>query len=270
MNWLAYQSGDQHVVARQTANSKEVRRFEAALPSGSVFSPDSQLMILSDNQVGLLYRLSPSSIDNAVSLLDFPLTSPVYFMPASDYLVNGSTQFITMWTTNSGLKISPESYRFKDNCKVWLAGYSGQGEFMAAGSNVGVFTDSAASDWLCKLNRHPRALDDAYLEEEGLLVYGLSTGQVERWRYKTGSATAKQFEAAEGAVFAVALSPDGWVLATGGEDGVVKLWDLSNDELLRTLDHHSGAVYDLAFSNDGKLLFSAGEDGTVQAWGLLP
>ena len=45
-----------------------------------------------------------------------------------------------------------------------------------------------------------------------------------------------------GAVPAVALSPDGKLLATGGADKLVKLWDLATGKELRSLVAHNDAV----------------------------
>src|SRR4051812_9113284 len=39
-------------------------------------------------------------------------------------------------------------------------------------------------------------------------------------------------------VKAIALSPDGQTLASGSDDKTIKLWDMRNGQLLRTLDGH--------------------------------
>lgn len=87
-------------------------------------------------------------------------------------------------------------------------------------------------------------------------------------------------------VNAVAFSPDNRWLASGGKDNVIKIWDLSNGNVLRTLYGHSSNINALAVSDDGKLLASGsgnvkddrdlgtfikggvvgGEDNTVRIW----
>jgi WD40 repeat protein len=51
-----------------------------------------------------------------------------------------------------------------------------------------------------------------------------------------------------GAVYAVAYHPNGRILATGGIDGVVRVWNVvSGDTALLTLRGHTDSVISLAF-----------------------
>ena len=47
------------------------------------------------------------------------------------------------------------------------------------------------------------------------------------------------------------------LLASGGDDGNVKLWDLNNHQLIKTYSY-SGWVYDVVFSNQANLLAFGG------------
>jgi WD40 repeat protein len=67
-----------------------------------------------------------------------------------------------------------------------------------------------------------------------------------------------------GAVHTLSAGLGGTVLATAGEDGVIRLWDVASRELLRLMIGHSAPIHQLAFSPDGTVLASAGADGTVR------
>ncbi|MBF6331974.1 AAA family ATPase [Nocardia transvalensis] len=72
-----------------------------------------------------------------------------------------------------------------------------------------------------------------------------------------------------GPVLATAASIDGKRLASAGADGVVRLWNLSDQRpLVAELECHCGAVEAVAFRPDGSELASAGDDGIVRLWDI--
>ena len=64
------------------------------------------------------------------------------------------------------------------------------------------------------------------------------------------------------------LSADGKVLATGGFDGLVKLWDMATGDELPPIQAHADPVMSVAFSPDGLVLATASLDQTIKLWPL--
>jgi WD40 repeat protein/serine/threonine protein kinase len=72
----------------------------------------------------------------------------------------------------------------------------------------------------------------------------------------------------DGGLSALALSPDGRVLASGSgsEDPTIRIWETATGRLLFRLDGHTAWVCELAFTQDGRRLISAGSDQSIRFW----
>ena len=68
-----------------------------------------------------------------------------------------------------------------------------------------------------------------------------------------------------GPVVTLAYSGDGTVLASGSDDGTIRLWNTRSDDGL-TLTGHTRPVRAVRFSADGRLLATASADQSVRLW----
>jgi RNA polymerase sigma factor (sigma-70 family) len=72
-------------------------------------------------------------------------------------------------------------------------------------------------------------------------------------------------------ITALAFSPDGRLLASGSQDRLIRVWDLTTEDARnKILGGHDKGVTALAFVPTGdKILASAGIDGTVKLWDIV-
>ncbi len=69
-----------------------------------------------------------------------------------------------------------------------------------------------------------------------------------------------------GGVWSVAVTPDSQHVVSAGADSTIKVWQLSDGRLERTISGHTGAVRSLAISPDGQTIVSGSADSTIRVW----
>ena len=81
-------------------------------------------------------------------------------------------------------------------------------------------------------------------------------GVVRVWDAR-GRATLVVLEEHAGPVWAVAFSPDGTLIASGGDDCEVKVVDSYTGARVLAMNDHRGMVNQVGFSTDGRFVASA-------------
>ena len=69
-------------------------------------------------------------------------------------------------------------------------------------------------------------------------------------------------------MFIVAFSPNGQLLATGDNAGIVRFWDVQTRQVIAQLEADTVAVYAVTFSPDGRTLATAGYQGKIKLWAV--
>lgn len=93
-------------------------------------------------------------------------------------------------------------------------------------------------------------------------------GQLLVWEWQSESYILKQ----QGHYFdmnTLAYAPDGQTIATGGDDGKVKVWSTHTGFCFVTFAEHTAPISAVSFAKHGHVLFSASLDGTLRAYDLV-
>lgn len=93
------------------------------------------------------------------------------------------------------------------------------------------------------------------------------SGDLILWNLETGE-ELKHWTAHSSWVNAVAISNDGGLLISGGEDGQLIVWDAITGKENRRLGGHSGGITSLAVDPNTGALLSGSTDGTLILWDL--
>ncbi len=143
---------------------------------------------------------------------------------------------------------------------------SGRYAFAAARDNVIVRWELASGKKAELVGHRSWIRGLAFQSALRLLVSGDFHGRVIAWPAEADRPSPLwAVDAHRGWVRAVAASPDGTVIATGGNDPVVRLW-APDGRLVRELPGHASQVYNLAFHPHEPFLVAAELKGSLKQW----
>lgn len=121
---------------------------------------------------------------------------------------------------------------------------------------------------------HHRIRSLAYSPDQKIIAVGSDDQLVRLWDTQTGE-PIKAFQGYSNRIWTLAISPAPNLsnneqqliyLASGSDDGKIRLWNAATGECCQTLSGHQGRIRHVSFSPDGKLLASASHDRTIKVW----
>jgi len=102
--------------------------------------------------------------------------------------------------------------------------------------------------------------------KDGALLAAATTGgdiYLIDWR---SSSVRKITDAHGRGAYALDFGPESRTLASGGGDGIVRLWDVASGVKVGEMGRHNGRIHSLAFEPNGRNVITAGEDLTIRVW----
>lgn len=178
---------------------------------------------------------------------DGPIIQCVTFSPDGQTLISNTSGDINLWDIGTGKHL--RTFVFSENMGGVMpensTSFSLDGEILAVGSlNGSIYLwDPTTSETILRGGVFFHKIGDNFISKHLKTVVGHTKP-----------------------VLGVAFSPDGRMLASGGNDNIIHLWDVWTGKSKKTLTGHTRGVSSVAFSPDGKILASGSWDGTVRLW----
>jgi WD40 repeat protein len=229
---------------------------------GSVsFAPDGRTLgSASADQSVKLWDIQARSI-RVVLKHSAPVRS-VSFSPDGSVVASSGDDWVTrLWEVESGRPL--KTLRGHEGPVLHVA-FSPDGVALAASGADGItkLWDIESGVVRATFSGHGGPVSHVDFAPDGRTMASASTdGTVKIWDTGTGQLLTTLTDEAR----SVAFSPDGSLLATGGET-TINLWEVQAGRIHSTIDADIDVAWSLSFSPDGKLLAWVDDDEVIQIW----
>ena len=191
------------------------------------------------------------------------------FSSDGQFLASGGSQndgSIYVWNPHSGRRIRRNRIQ---NGRVTAIAIAGDGELIASSSDVAGVSlwewqnrrRNQNERWI--LGHKHNILDVAITPDDRVLITGGLDG-IRLWDLQAMKPIyiLARFEL----VTALAIHPNGYILASGTQEGTLQLWNLRTGELLTEIEAHANTINTLTFTPDGRTLVSGSRDRSIKLW----
>jgi len=227
--------GDQRVRIHEPVADKLVLDVDAADQRGGALAPDESRLI----QAGSKPRAWAVPGGAPIAMPELAI--------AKQTVTTKRGRAVEQWTEPNDLVFSPDGTRA-----------------VVLGTSMPLVIDAVTGALVAKLalTQLGDSVQTAKLDAAGHRVV-TQVGQLAAvWNADTG---ALVFQIGNTAAGAIAITVEGSRIATGSDDGTVRIWDATG-RLLEQLHGHRGKVGGLAFTRDGTRLVAHGADDEITVW----
>ena len=279
---LASGANDAQMLIWDSNGTVQVQRRQAGAVHSVAWSPDGQqLAVGAANQVMFLNPLNGTVLAQPAQIHTAAVSTLAWSTRQPAWLVSGGLdKQAVVWNTTS---YTPQTIFTGHTTAIESASWASDGQTVSTSSHGGVVRVWNAENgqqvhgFFMDAQLPMRAV--SFASSGGQLAVGGDDGIVRLWdglvcqqQQQVGFGTQcldvpQRLHAHEGHVRALAWSPDARFLATGGDDGMLAIWNKAQSQtpLLKVL--HSAPVLALALSADSKQVATA-SGNSVSIWGL--
>ena len=120
---------------------------------------------------------------------------------------------------------------------------------------------------LYRYNRHSEEISAiAVSEETNSILTGTNNGEIHLWSLSDGRRIS-QFNGVS-AINTLQYNPTEESFAVGDDEGVVSIWDVQNNRIIRTLSNNTVPIKVITYNPDGNQLLVGNDDGELVLWDL--
>lgn len=168
-------------------------------------------------------------------------------------------------------KNSKHFYKQEWPVELTTSAFHKSSHLLIAGFSNGVFTLHEVPDFIPihTLSISQKGIDTVAVNPSGeWLAFGCKNfGQLLVWEWQSETYILRQ-QGHYNDINTLSFSQDGHYVATGGDDGKVKLWNMLSGFCFVTFNEHSCGVTGVTFAPNNQVVLSSSLDGTVRAFDL--